>query len=258
TAALYVNSGAKFVVGPSYNEAIVRFCNRRGVLYCPGCATETEILAAMEFGCDLVKDFEGKSNGGSGFAKAVLGPTSWVQLMITGGVKATWESIEDWFKNGKVAAVGIGGDIVNNKVLELLNLEEFIAAKTAEVLAWIRKARGVPLFLGVEHVGIYPFGGAFAVQIADWYSTNFGFTMQDGKSSTFVSGPGAGRLEIMKAGETDRCHIAILVSDFEAAAAFLKERGVALEEPKIKPDVKAVFLKNPDPAGNRVHLLWRQ
>jgi len=33
------------------------------------------------------------------------------------------------------------------------------------------------------------------------------------------------------------------------------DRGIQLEEPKIKKGVKAVFLKEPDKAGNRVHLL---
>jgi hypothetical protein len=47
------------------------------------------------------------------------------------------------------------------------------------------------------------------------------------------------------------------VSNFEKAVAALEAQGVALEEPRIKPDVKAVFLKEKDPAGNLVHLLWR-
>jgi len=34
-------------------------------------------------------------------------------------------------------------------------------------------------------------------------------------------------------------------------------RGVEIEEPNVSPDVKAVYLKESDPAGNRIHLLWR-
>lgn len=61
----------------------------------------------------------------------------------------------------------------------------------------------------------------------------------------------------MKHPLTDKCHLAIRVSDFEQAVAALKARGIALEEPlPTPPGMKAVFLKDPDPAGNLVHLLW--
>ena len=60
----------------------------------------------------------------------------------------------------------------------------------------------------------------------------------------------------MKGEPRANCHLAILVSDFEAAVADLKAKGVELLEPNIKPTVKSVYLKEPDPAGNTVHLLW--
>ena len=60
----------------------------------------------------------------------------------------------------------------------------------------------------------------------------------------------------MKTTDSTKCHIAIRVSNFEAACEHLKKMGIELEEPKIGKGYKAVFLKNPDPAGNRVHLLY--
>ena len=39
TAALFVAHGANFIVGPSFNERVARFCNRRKIAYLPGCAT---------------------------------------------------------------------------------------------------------------------------------------------------------------------------------------------------------------------------
>jgi hypothetical protein len=71
-----------------------------------------------------------------------------------------------------------------------------------------------------------------------------------------ASGPG--RIELMKEGQTDRCHIAIRVFDFDKAAEMLRAKGVDLEEPKVGQDFKAAFLKQTDPAGNQVHLLWRR
>jgi hypothetical protein len=50
--------------------------------------------------------------------------------------------------------------------------------------------------------------------------------------------------------------VAIRVSNLEEACEYLTERGIQLEEARIKKDVKAVFLKQPDKAGNRVHLFY--
>lgn len=256
TAAMYVAYGANFVVGPLLNPAVARFCNRRKVPYMPGCGSATEISQAEELGSEIVKIFPGDSVGGPNFVKGILGPCPWTRLMPTGGVEATNESITAWFKAG-VAAVGIGSHLIKKDLLDSGNYDG-IAAKTAQVLAWIRQARGVALFQGVEHPGLYPFAGATGKDIAAWYGQMFGFQVKEGNSSIFVEGPGAGRIEVMKEGGTDRSHLAVAVSDFEEAVAALQARGVALEELKIKPDVKAVYLKQPDPAGNRVHLLWRR
>ena len=254
TAALYISSGANFVVGPILNPEVARVCNRRKVAYSPGCGSATEISEAEELGVEIVKVFPGDSVGGPGFVKAILGPTPWTRIMPTGGVEATRESISAWFKAG-VAAVGIGSSLVRKDLVDKGDYAAITAA-TAQVLGWIREARGQGLFLGVEHPGLYPYAGASGKAIAEWYAQVFGLKVKEGNTSFFVEGPGPGRIEIMKEGATDRCHIAIRVADFEAAVAALQARGIELEEPRLKPDTKAVFLKQTDPAGNRVHLLW--
>jgi len=256
TAALYISSGANFVVGPVLNAEVARVCNRRKVAYSPGCGSASEISDAEELGVEIVKVFPGDSVGGPAFVKAVLGPMPWTRIMPTGGVEATKESIAAWFKAG-AAAVGIGSHLIKK---ELIDAGDFagISAKTAQLLGWIREARAGSLFLGVEHAGLYPYRGVAGKTIAEWYGQVFGFKVVEGNSSFFVEGPGAGRIEVNKEGDTDRSHVAILVADFEAAVAALQAKGIEFEEPKIKPNNKAVFLKQTDPAGNRVHLLWRR
>ena len=59
TAAMYIQLGACFVVGPLLNPDIAPVCNRRLVPYCPGCMTVSEIGKAQELGCDLTKVFPG-------------------------------------------------------------------------------------------------------------------------------------------------------------------------------------------------------
>jgi hypothetical protein len=115
---------------------------------------------------------------------------------------------------------------------------EEITAIAAQCLAWVRQARGEAVFTGVEHVGLYPTSGASGADIAAWYEKTFGFKSVEGNSSFFLSGGGAGRIEVMKH-EPDRpCHLAVRVSDFEAAVAALQAKGVALGEPSIKPTVR--------------------
>jgi 2-dehydro-3-deoxyphosphogluconate aldolase/(4S)-4-hydroxy-2-oxoglutarate aldolase len=140
TAALYLASGANFIVGPNLNPEIARLCNRRKVAYSPGCASASEIAQAEELGVEIVKIFPGDSVGGPNFVKAILGPCPWTRLMPTGGVETTRESIHAWFKAG-VAAVGIGSNLIKKDLVAAGDYTA-ITAKTAEVLAWIREARG--------------------------------------------------------------------------------------------------------------------
>lgn len=256
TAALYISYGANFVVGPLLNPAVARLCNRHKIPYMPGCGSASEIAFAEELGAEIVKVFPGDSVGGPNFVKSILGPTPWTKIMPTGGVEATFESISGWFKAG-VAAVGIGSNLITKEALHTGNYE-LISAKTAQVLSWIKEVKAGSPFLGIEHIGIYPEAGKAGQEVADWYTQLFGFKQKVGNSSIFMEGPSTGRMEIMKEGNHEYSHIAVKVSDFDNAVAALKAKGVELEEPKIKPENKSVFLKQTDPAGNRVHLLWRR
>ena len=115
TAALYLQLGANFVVGPVYNPAIVPVCNRRLVPYCPGCATPSEVSAAQEAGCDVCKVFPGDVLGPA-FVKGIRGPMPWSQIMVTGGVKPERANLEAWFKAG-VTCVGMGSNLFPKDVL---------------------------------------------------------------------------------------------------------------------------------------------
>lgn len=139
TAALYIASGANFVVGPILNPEVARLCNRRKIAYSPGCGSASEISEAEELGVEIVKVFPGDSVGGPNFVKAILGPTPWTRLMPTGGVETTKESINAWFKAG-ITAAGIGSHLIKQEWLAAENYDA-ITAKTVEVLAWIREAR---------------------------------------------------------------------------------------------------------------------
>lgn len=254
TAALYAANGANFIVGPILNPEVARFCNRRKIAYSPGCGSASEISQAEELGCDIVKVFPGGEVGGPKFVKAVLGPMPWTSIMPTGGVDATEESITAWIKAG-AAALGIGSNLITKAAVETGDFEA-ISRRVEQCLMWIKQARGVPTFLGIEHPGLYPTADAGGENLAKWYADTFNLNLTVGNSSIFVSGPGKGRLEIAKNATHDKAHICVLVSNFEAALTELRAKGVEFEEFGEKPGLKSAYLKGTDPAGHRVHLLW--
>ena len=139
TAALYLASGANFIVGPNLNPEISRLCNRRKVLYLPGCATENEIAAAEELGAEICKIFPGDSAGGPGFIRAIMAPCPWHRLLPTGGVDASEASIGEWIKAG-AAAVGLGSKLISSQVVKDKDYDG-LAAKTAQCLSWVKTAR---------------------------------------------------------------------------------------------------------------------
>jgi len=139
TAALYIASGANFIVGPSFNPEIARLCNRRKILYMPGCGTETEISTAEEYGAEICKIFPGETVGGPAFVKAVMAPCPWHRLMPTGGVDATEASVGEWIKAG-AAAVGMGSKLVSAQAVKDRDYDG-IAGKVSQCVEWIKKAR---------------------------------------------------------------------------------------------------------------------
>lgn len=109
TAALYMQLGACFVVGPLLNPEVARVCNRRLVLYCPGCGTVSEISTAQELGCDLTKIFPGDVYGPA-FVRGLMAPCPWSKIMVTGGVSPDKENLTAWFHAG-VFCVGMGSKL---------------------------------------------------------------------------------------------------------------------------------------------------
>ena len=109
TAAMYIQLGACFVVGPLFNPEVAPVCNRRLVPYCPGCGSVSEIGKAQELGCDLTKLFPGDVYGPN-MVKGLMAPMPWSKIMVTGGVSPDAENLKSWFKAG-VFCVGMGSKL---------------------------------------------------------------------------------------------------------------------------------------------------
>jgi len=133
-ASLYMQLGANFVVTPVLREDIALVCNRKKILWSPGCGSLTEIARAEELGCEIVKLFPGGIYGPD-FVKAIKGPCKWTSIMPTGGVSPTQESLEKWFKAG-VTCVGMGSKLIakNNNGEYNLNNIKILVKKSLDII----------------------------------------------------------------------------------------------------------------------------
>lgn len=140
TTSLYIQLGANFIVSPLLNADTARVCNRRKILWTPGCGSVSEISYAEELGADIIKIFPGSSVGGPDFIKSVKGPCPWTSLMPTGGVEPTIENLKSWYDAGAVC-VGMGSNLITKDIIAKKDwdgLSEKIAA-TLKIAQTLRK-----------------------------------------------------------------------------------------------------------------------
>jgi 2-dehydro-3-deoxyphosphogluconate aldolase / (4S)-4-hydroxy-2-oxoglutarate aldolase len=96
-------SGARFVVSPHVDEAVIARARDLGLASLPGACSPTEIHRAVVAGADLVKLFPAGPIGGVDYLAAVRGPFADVGLVPTGGIGV--EDAADYLRAG---ATGVG------------------------------------------------------------------------------------------------------------------------------------------------------
>ena len=136
-----IDSGAEFVVSPSFHPDVVAKTKQRGKVSIPGALTPTEVITAWRTGADYVKIFPCSAVGGAPYLKALLAPFPELQLIPTGGV--TLQTAADFLKAG-ARALGVGTDLVNPKAIEEGKPGKVSETARAyvEIVAKIRAARG--------------------------------------------------------------------------------------------------------------------
>ena len=135
----YINAGADFLVSPGFVKEVADFAISQDIFYAPGCMTPTEIIAAENAGIKFIKLFPGNILG-TEFLTTIKDIFPKLLFMPTGGVDATKESIESWYKAG-VCAVGMGSKLVSKKLMES---KDYGAIETAtrevlEIIAAVKK-----------------------------------------------------------------------------------------------------------------------
>ncbi|MEZ4956467.1 MAG: hypothetical protein R2825_23115 [Saprospiraceae bacterium] len=98
-------------------EDIAIVCNRRKVLWSPGCGSLTEICGGGT-GLRNRKAVSRRYVRRAGnFVKNILGPQPWTSIMPTGGVSPTEENLRGWFNAG-VTCVGMGSQMISSDILK--------------------------------------------------------------------------------------------------------------------------------------------
>lgn len=99
-----IQAGARLLVSPNLNPAMIATANRYQAVTVSGAFTPTEIVNTMEAGADIVKLFPTDIAGPS-YVKTILAPLPQAPILPAGG--ATPENVKSWFDAG-VIAVGVG------------------------------------------------------------------------------------------------------------------------------------------------------
>ncbi len=125
------DAGARFIVSPNRNIAVIEATKRRGLTSIPGCFTPSEIVEALDAGADAAKLFPASCLGPA-FVRAMRGPLGNIRLVPTGGV--TPELARDYQRAG-AWALGIGSELIGSSPLAPGAIEQIAARARAFVAA---------------------------------------------------------------------------------------------------------------------------
>lgn len=119
-------TGARLIVSPNMNPAVIRFAKAKGLICLPGVFSATECFAALEAGADGLKFFPGEILGPAGLKalKAVLPPT--VTSYAVGGVSAA--NMAAWL------AAGAGGFGLGSALYRPGDSAAAVSAKTGQIV----------------------------------------------------------------------------------------------------------------------------
>jgi 2-dehydro-3-deoxyphosphogluconate aldolase/(4S)-4-hydroxy-2-oxoglutarate aldolase len=97
-------AGARFVVAPGFNPAVVDYCLEHAIPVYPGVCTPTEIEAALQKGLGVLKFFPAEAIGGLPYLKAIAAPYTTVQFIPTGGINVS--NLAAYLASPRVVACG--------------------------------------------------------------------------------------------------------------------------------------------------------
>jgi 2-dehydro-3-deoxyphosphogluconate aldolase/(4S)-4-hydroxy-2-oxoglutarate aldolase len=215
-------AGAKFMVSPGFNPAVVKYCVDNGIPITPGMNSPSQIEQGLELGLSVLKFFPAEQSGGLEMLKAFAGPYGGVKYIPTGGINA--KNMTDSLSFAKVLAVG-GSWMVKPELIA--------AGKYDEISRLCREAVMGALGFELRHVGINEPDEKTALADTQKMESLFGFAVKQGNSSNFAGTA----FEFMKTPYLGKNgHIAIATVNVDRAVAYFAGKGIATRAETEKRD----------------------
>lgn len=238
-----LDAGAKFIVSPGYNDAVVNYCVEKNVPVFPGCANASDMTKAVNAGLKIVKFFPAEQSGGVAYLKS-LAPALPLDFMPTGGVNT--KNMMDYLSFDRIVACG-GTWMVKKDLIE--------GEKWDEITAICKDAVKTMLGFELKHIGLNCANEDEAAKTAKAFCTLFGLEYKPGNSSIFAGSA----VECMKTPYLgEKGHIAIGVNHVDRAIYHLGRQGVEFEGSTRKTDSKGgttvIYLKD-SIGGFAIHLV---
>lgn len=242
-----VGSGAQFIVSPGFNPHVVDWCVGHDIPVAPGCATPSDIEAALRVGLDTVKFFPAEASGGIPMIKALSGPYTGMRFIPTGGINEL--NLVDYLKNSCVLACG-GSFMVR---------DEYIKTGAFDKITELTRSALMTLYgFELAHLGINLPDTDAARKASVLAETMFGFTRKEGSLGIMCDG----QLEFMCGPYFgDFGHIAIATHFIERAMAYLERMGFKFNKNGIlyndEGNINAAYIES-DFFGYAIHLLKKK
>ena len=239
-----LDAGAKFIVTPGFDERIVKFCQEKGIVVIPGCATPSDVQKAVACGLDVVNFFPAEAEGGLKMINSLASVYKGVRFLPTGGI--TPEKFSEYLLNPNVIAVG-ASCVTPRKLVEAGDFEG------------IRKLARDAVFAVLNfqfcHMGINCYSDEEGYKNLFALADMFNLVMGDTPSSSYV-----GReVEITKVPFKVRGphgHLGYYTDNLERAVFYLEKKGVEFDHEHVKPykgKMYVIYLKE-QIAGFAVHI----
>lgn len=133
-----VDAGAKFIVSPGYDLAIIEWCLENEVNLIPGGVTPAELTTLINLGFDITKFFPANLYGGLKAIEALAAVFVGHRFMPTGGVSP--DNVREFL--GSKAIIAAGGTWMVKPSLFADGDFSRVEAMTAEAAAAVREIRG--------------------------------------------------------------------------------------------------------------------
>ncbi len=222
-----VDAGAKYIVSPGLNPAVVRWCLEHEVPVLPGVATPTEVEAAMELGLTMLKFFPAEQNGGVKMLKSLASPYKTIRFIPTGGVGK--ENLNEYLGQPNVAACG-GSWICPPALVD--------AGDWAGITRLCREAVAEMHGFQLLHIGLNSRDEQEARANCEAFAGLFGFPVIELPGAFFA---GTAMEVVKKPFLGEKGHIAISTNSVERAMAWFERRGCRFRAEGVARDEKGLI-----------------